>query len=177
MRRLPPQQSSGPYRIAMVCLGNICRSPVADVVMNDLVAASPLAGRVLVDSCGTAGWHVGKPMDERSAHVLTEAGHDATRHRARQFHPSMLRTHDLVLAMDRSNLADLGGATDRVRLFREWDPAQPGGEVPDPYYGGDEGFEEVLAMVDRTCRTLLADLRAALDSQTGADHVPGGAGR
>ncbi len=162
MTALPTQHTTGPYRIAMVCLGNICRSPVADVVMNARLAESPLSGAVVVDSCGTAGWHAGNEMDPRSAATLSAAGYDPTRHRAQQFTASMRTTHDLLLAMDRSNLSDLGGASERVRLFRDWDPHFPGGEVPDPYYGGPDGFEEVLGMIERTCGALLADLTEAL---------------
>ncbi|MGN0062597.1 MAG: low molecular weight protein-tyrosine-phosphatase [Nocardioides sp.] len=168
---LPAQQTTGPYRITMACLGNICRSPVADVVMNDRLVSAGLDGAVAVDSCGTAGWHVGKSMDDRSAATLTAAGYDPTRHRAQQFRREWLLERDLVLAMDRSNLADLGGASERVRLFRDFDPLGPGGEVPDPYYGGAQGFEEVLAMVERTCDALLASLLTTV-GRPGAGSPP-----
>ncbi len=164
----PAPRTPGRYRIALVCLGNICRSPMADVVLSAHLADAGLGDRVEVRSSGTGGWHVGRPMDGRAAATLTAAGYDATRHRARQFGPDWFARHDLVLVMDRSNLADVratGPATgvgagvaaepDRLRLFRDFDPADPGGEVPDPYYGGDAGFEEVLAMVERTARTLV----------------------
>ena len=157
---LPAQRTSGAYRIGMVCLGNICRSPVADVVMSTKVEQAGLTGLVEVASCGTADWHVGKEMDARSAATLTGAGYDATRHRAQQFGPAWLDEYDLLLAMDRSNLADVGGRTDHVRLFRDFDPVDPGSEVPDPYYGGEQGFEEVLEMVERTCDSLVDLLRS-----------------
>lgn len=156
---LPAPRTPGRYSIALVCLGNICRSPMADVVLSARVAEAGLADRVEVRSCGTGGWHVGDPMDRRAAATLTSRGYDASRHRARQFAPSWLDDVDLVLAMDRQNLADIGGASDRVRLFRDLDPVDPGGEVPDPYYGGDSGFEEVLAMVERTATAIVAQLR------------------
>lgn len=162
MRRIPAQQTTGPYRIAMVCLGNICRSPMADRVMNAMIEGSDLAGLAVADSCGTASWHTGKPMDPRSAQTLEAAGYDSAGHKAQPWTPAWTKDHDLVLAMDRTNLADLGGLTERIRPFREWDCTGPGGEVPDPYYGGQDGFEEVLGMVERTCRALLDDLRAAL---------------
>lgn len=155
---LPAPRTPGSYSIALVCLGNICRSPMADVVLSAYVDEAGLADRVTVASCGTGDWHVGDPMDRRAAATLTAAGYDATRHRAQQFDAGWLEAHDLVLAMDRANLADIGGA-DRVRLFRDFDPVESGGEVPDPYYGGDAGFEEVLAMVERTSATLLAELK------------------
>lgn len=161
-----PAPRGTPYRIAFVCLGNICRSPMADVVLTRLVEEAGLAGLVEVSSSGTGGWHVGQPMDPRAAAELTAAEYDATTHRARQVEPSW-RDQDLVLAMDAENLRSLTGgrgAEDRVRLFRSFDPLVTEGanppDVPDPYYGGDEGFAEVLAMVERTCRAILADLEA-----------------
>ena len=167
---LPPPRGAT-YRLGFVCLGNICRSPMADVVMSSLVAEAGLAHVVEVGSSGTGGWHVGQPMDERAAATLTEAGYDATRHRAAQ-HDATWGDLDLVLAMDASNLADVGGETERVRLFRSFDPAVSRSsvepvettppDVPDPYYGGDEGFADVLAMVERTCTALLDGL-VALD--------------
>ena len=132
---------------------------MADVVLQERIADAGLDDRVSVDSSGTGGWHVGGPMDRRAAATLTAAGYDATRHRARQWAGN--DEHDLVLAMDAQNLADIGGPGDRVMAFRAFDPDEPGGDVPDPYYGGDSGFEEVLAMVERTARSLAA----ALESQ------------
>jgi protein-tyrosine phosphatase len=147
-----------------VCLGNICRSPMADVVLTQRVDDTGLAGLVTVASCGTGDWHVGRPMDERAAAVLRAHDYDPSQHRARQFAPSWLADHDLVLAMDQSNLTDVRSVEphwdpDRVRLFGDFDPVEPGGEVPDPYYGGEQGFEEVLAMVERTCAVLASALQ------------------
>ena len=158
---LPTPRDPGRYRVGLVCLGNICRSPMADVVLRTRVDEAGLAASVAVDSCGTGGWHVGDPMDRRAAATLTAAGYDPV-HRAQQFAPTWLEDHDLLLAMDGSNLADIGGRSDRVRLFRDFDPVGTCGEVPDPYYGGDSGFEEVLSMVERTCAALVAALPAAL---------------
>ncbi len=163
---LPAPRTPGRYRVALVCLGNICRSPMADVVLSARVEDAGLAALVEVASCGTGGWHVGDPMDPRAAATLTGAGYDASRHRARQFDTTWLDEHDLVLAMDRSNLADVvstGSTTERVRLFRDFDPVEPGGEVPDPYYGGHAGFEEVLTMVERTAAAIVALLQHELD--------------
>ena len=100
-------------------------------------------------------------MDRRAAATLAGAGYDPTRHRARQYDAGSGRRTDLVLAMDSDNLTDLGGVQPRVMLFREFDPVGTGGDVPDPYYGGDAGFEEVLTMVERTSATL-ADRLARL---------------
>ena len=154
--------------MALVCLGNICRSPMADVVLTQRVDDAGLAGRVTVSSCGTGDWHIGKPMDERAAATLRANDYDPSAHRAQQFSPPWLAANDLVLAMDAGNLGDVrrvtassGGGLDpeRVRLFGDFDPVEPGGEVPDPYYGGPEGFEEVLAMVERTCAVLVSTLQ------------------
>jgi protein-tyrosine phosphatase len=159
---LPPARVPGRYVVGLVCLGNICRSPTADVVLSARVTAAGLADRVRVLSCGTGDWHVGQPMDHRAAATLTEAGYDPTRHRAQTFTDRWHQNTDVLLAMDESNLADLGGRSERTLLFGDFDPETPGAEVPDPYYGGPHGFEEVLAMVERTCTSLLAALLEAL---------------
>lgn len=160
---LPAPRTPGRYRISVVCLGNICRSPMADVVLNARVADAGLDGRVAVVSAGTGGWHAGDPMDRRAAALLTSHGYDASSHRAQQVLTHWLDEHDLVLAMDADNLADLralvSGEVDgeRLRAFRDFDPEGPG-DVPDPYYGGEAGFHDVLAMVERTADAIVADL-------------------
>jgi protein-tyrosine phosphatase len=151
-----------------VCLGNICRSPMAQVVLEQRLAEVGLDDRVAVRSAGTAGWHVGNPMDPRSAETLSQAGYDPSRHRARQYADSWADEDDLVLAMDADNLAGLGGRSDRVGLFRDYDPVEPGSEVPDPYYGGTDGFAEVLSMVERTSDALVARLAVLLDRGSSA---------
>jgi protein-tyrosine phosphatase len=153
---LPPPRRPGHYAIALVCLGNICRSPMAHVVVESRLAGAGLADRVVVHSSGTGDWHIGQPMDRRAAAALTGAGFDPSRHRARQYDDSWRDDHDLVLAMDEDNLADLGGRGERVGMFRDFDPVDPGAEVPDPYYGGTDGFERVLEMVERTSDALAA---------------------
>ena len=157
------------YRVAVVCLGNICRSPIADVVVNALLDQAGLRDDVEVTSAGTGDWHVGEPMDSRAAAVLTRAGYDAGRHRARHFDADW-HDHDLILVMDHANLADVLAELppdrhDRVRLFRSFDPeVEPAADptdvpgVPDPYYGGADGFEEVLEIVERTAHRLVAEL-------------------
>jgi len=164
---LPPPRTPGAYSIAIVCLGNICRSPIAEVVMRQRLAAAGL-GHMAVSSAGTGDWHVGGPMDQRSAQVLRASGYDPSGHRAQQWVPARAQDHDLVLAMDEQNLADLGGASERVRLFRDADPAGPG-DVPDPYFGADDGFEEVLTMVERTADAWVGAL-AHLQAHRGASR-------
>ena len=169
MVAVPPPREAGHYRVALVCLGNICRSPIADVVLRDRVAAAGLDGRVTVVSAGTGDWHIGNPMDERAAVLLTSKGYDAdttSAHRAQQVRPAWLTECDLLLAMDRQNLRDLRSLArgpldaERIRLFGDFDPVTPGAEVPDPYYGGDDGFRSVLAMVERTSDALVRELAA-----------------
>jgi protein-tyrosine phosphatase len=161
-----PAPTGTPYRIAFVCLGNICRSPMADVILSRLVDDAGLGTKVEVSSSGTGTWHLGEAMDPRAAAQLLAEGYDASAHVAKKFDPSWLE-QDLVLAMDANNLADITdgrGASERVRMFRSFDPVLDGSEdpddldVPDPFYGGDEGFVEVIAMVERTCRRILAEL-------------------
>ena len=159
---LPPARTPGRYRVALVCLGNICRSPMAHVVLERQLEAAGLADAVEVSSSGTGDWHVGRPMDERAAATLVSAGLDPSRHRARLFDPDRRADHDLVLAMDHANLRDVGGRDERTRLFRDFDPVGAGDDVPDPYYGGPAGFEEVLGMVERTSASLVAALRQEL---------------
>jgi len=169
---LPSARGAGPYRIGVVCLGNICRSPMAEVVLTERVVEAGLDDRVEVASCGTGDWHIGDPMDPRAAATLAAAGYDPSRHRAQQFAGSWLEEYDVLLAMDGQNRADLtstGSTTgsDRVLLFRDFDSVEPGSDVPDPYYGGDSGFEEVLAMVERTSAEIVAALRRRLDGAGG----------
>jgi protein-tyrosine phosphatase len=178
---LPPARRPGRYRIALVCLGNICRSPMAHVVLEARLAEAGLADRVEVTSAGTGDWHVGGPMDARAAATLTGRGYDATRHRARQWDAALPPADrpDLVLAMDAQNLADLGGGDARTMLFRTFDPEPVAGadrrDVPDPYYGGDSGFEEVLVMVERTAAALAELLRRRQPwTGAGADLRAGG---
>jgi protein-tyrosine phosphatase len=163
-----------PYRVCLVCLGNICRSPIAEVVLRARLDAAGLADRVSVDSAGTGGWHVGDGADPRALHVLRTGGYDGSAHRARQVDLSWLATRDLVVAMDRENLAALRRLAgddpalrerldQRLHLLREWDALGRGDrDVPDPYYGGPEGFADVLATIERSVDGLVEHLRAAV---------------
>jgi protein-tyrosine phosphatase len=145
-------------------MGNICRSPLAEGVFRHLVAEAGVSDRFVVDSAGTGAWHEGERADPRSIQVA--AAHGVTLDgRARQVGAEDLRAFDVVLAMDRDNLAVLegissaSGGTARLHLLREFDPAADGDEVPDPYYGGPHGFEKAYHMVQAACEGLLRELR------------------
>ncbi len=156
-----------PSRLLFVCLGNICRSPTAEGVMRAVVADAGLDGVIACDSAGTGGWHVGDLPDQRARDEARRRGVELS-HRGRQVRsPADLEPFDLVLAMDEMNLADLramaptGWPSDRIRLLRDFDPDAPAGaEVPDPYYGGDEGFAEVYDICLAACTGLLEHLLA-----------------
>jgi protein-tyrosine phosphatase len=155
-------------RILFVCLGNICRSPTAEGVMRRLVAEAGLSDEIVIDSAGTAAYHVGNPPDERATVAARRRGTELAG-AARQVRPSDFEDFDLLLAMDGSNLDELrrlapdDGTRARVRLLREFDPASAGApdlDVPDPYYGGPRGFDTVLDHVEAACRGLLEHIVA-----------------
>lgn len=156
------ENASGPSRISIlfVCLGNICRSPLAEGVFRSLVEEAGLSERFEIDSAGTGAWHVGEPPDARAAMVASQHG-VTLECRARQVTTKDFGRFDYVIAMDRENLRNLqrmaaeAGSDAEVRLLREFDPEQDGDEVPDPYYGGASGFETVYDIVSRSCRALL----------------------
>jgi len=166
------RSASGPYRIAFVCLGNICRSPMAHVVLERRLAEAGLDGLVTVTSAGTGGWHTGEPMDQRAAAILSTEGYDASRHIARKFSADWYADNDLLLAMDASNHADMTElapdlkSLGKLHMFRDFDPeaTEEDNEVPDPWFGGDEGFQQVLAMVERTAEALVDHLRRELQT-------------
>jgi protein-tyrosine phosphatase len=168
----PPRDPARPYRVCLVCLGNICRSPMAEAVLRDELGKAGLGDVVEVDSAGTGDWHVGHAMDPRARAELGRRGYDGASHLARQFRPSWLAERDLVLAMDTDNLTDLramaGGEPaerDRIRLLRSFDPAAgQDAEVPDPYYGGRASFGMVLDFIEAAARELAGSLRAAQKS-------------
>lgn len=162
-----PRDPAGPYRISVVCLGNICRSPMAEKVLTADLERAGLAEAVEVDSFGTGDWHVGCEMDPRAASTLRVHGY-LTHHTARQFGPERFADLDLVLAMDLDNFDVLrrlaqehGFDPARLRLFCSFAPdAGPNPEVPDPYYGGDDGFTAVLNMVETAAKGLTGELTA-----------------
>ncbi|MCH0560204.1 low molecular weight protein-tyrosine-phosphatase [Streptomyces sp. MUM 16J] len=160
------------YRVCFVCTGNICRSPMAESVFHTRVAEAGLAELVTVDSAGTGGWHEGEAADPRAASVLGEHGY-GTEHIARQFQSSWFPRLDLVIALDTGHLKALRrhAPTEedvrKIRLLRSFDPSA-GDEldVPDPYYGGRDNFEECLEMVEAASTGLLAAVLAELEGRT-----------
>jgi len=156
-------------RLLFVCMGNICRSPTAEGVMRHLLREQGLEDEIVIDSAGTGAWHVGNPPDERATAAARRRG-IALDGAARQVRGEDFERYDLLLAADRRNLAHLRAlapdeaARAKVRLLREFDPRSAGApdlDVPDPYYGGDDGFDEVLDLVDAACRGLLEEIRRA----------------
>lgn len=170
--RLPDaRDDSSPYTIACICLGNICRSPTAEVVLTTYVADAGLDRLVQVDSAGTGDWHIGEKMDARAASTLTARGFDPSAHRAACLDASRLHQYDLVLVMDHHNLRDVRAMVldetdhERIMMFRVFDPeAGESLDVPDPWSGEQAGFDEVLAIVERTSRALTAALGKQLST-------------
>jgi protein-tyrosine phosphatase len=165
----PTLETQPTMRILFVCLGNICRSPTAEGVMRHKLREAGLDDVVDVESAGTGGWHVGHPPDERASAAAGRRG-IALESRAQRFEAAHFDDFDLIVAMDRQNLEDMrslapgAAAEGRLALLREYDPlAVEAGEleVPDPYYGGDGGFERVLDMVERACDGLIEEIRGA----------------
>jgi protein-tyrosine phosphatase len=149
--------------ILFVCTGNICRSPTAEGVFKSLCEKGGLELRI--ESAGLGDWHVGDPPDERAQHHARNRGYDLSAQRARQVRPRDFDDFDLILAMDRGHLRALQRMAPpkhhaKIRLFvAERD-------IPDPYCGGPEGFEQVLDLVEARCRSLIAELRAPLNDPT-----------
>lgn len=150
--------------ILFVCLGNICRSPLAEAVFADLIRREGVSDRITTDSAGTAGYHQGEAADPRSRTCARRHGLEIT-HRARPVVAEDYTRFDLLVAMDQANADDLrrraptSAARKKVRLLREWDPAGPG-EVPDPYYGSEADFDHVWHLCDRSAPGLLAQILA-----------------
>lgn len=160
-------------RVCVVCLGNICRSPMAAAVLDHLIERAGMADTVTVTSAGTGDWHVGEPADPRTVAALHERGLDGTEHRARQFTADEFERYDLILAMDRDNymtlrrLAPADADLSRLRMFRSFDPDADDSQldVPDPYYGGRDGFAHVLAQVERAASGFVQTLREELSDR------------
>lgn len=157
-----PRGPEGPYRVCFVCLGNICRSPMAEVVARAQLAEAGLDAAVTVDSAGTGDWHVGARMNPGARAVLARRGYDGTGHRARQFDPAW--RPDLILGLDQNNVKDLkslyltnGADSSRIRLLGEV-AGLGGAEVPDPYGGGPEDFARALDLIESAMPELVAQL-------------------
>ena len=160
---MPPYRTT-PYRIVVVCTGNICRSPMAEVIASSMLATAGLDGQVSVDSGGTGGWHVGDGADRRAVRALAEHGYDGSRHRAREFDPAWFAERDLILVADRGHERELRSwapdddARAKIALLRTYDEAAVAAgtlEVDDPWYGGPADFERCLVEVERACAGLV----------------------
>jgi protein-tyrosine phosphatase len=148
-------------KILFVCTGNICRSPTAEAVFRHLAEAEGLAGQVVVESAGTHGYHVGEPPDERSQEAAGRRGYSMAGQTARRVTAEDFETFDLILAMDRGHYRMLESAAPpraagKVRMFLDFAPDSGRTDVPDPYYGGGRGFEDVLDLIEAASRGLLA---------------------
>ena len=161
-----PQNTERPVRVLFVCMGNICRSPLAEALFRHHIGALGLTHGFEVASCGTGGWHVGQGADRRTVAEARTRGVSLDAHRARQFKAADLAHYDHIFVMDRDNLMDVLAldADDahghKVRLLRELDETPEDYAVPDPYYGGTDGFARVHDILDRTTRRLAEGLAA-----------------
>lgn len=151
-----------PFKICFICLGNICRSPTAEGVFQHLVEERGLEDFFEIDSAGTSAYHIGESANSKSQRTANQYG--ITLHSsARQFETPDLDYYDMVLAMDRENLSNIKSMAsanheNKIGMLRDFDPEPGDGEVPDPYYGGREGFENVFQIVKRSCEQLLDEL-------------------
>lgn len=165
---LSPDEAT-PFRIIFVCTGNICRSPMAEVMLRDLITRSGLSGLITTSSAGTGDWHVGEQADHRAIAALSRQGYDGHHHRARQFDAAWFNQIDLVVVLDRGqerilrNWAPTEHDQDKVRLLLSFDREQSElMDVPDPYYSDEARFDSVLNMIDRANQALFAQLAPAI---------------
>ncbi|HEX2181335.1 MAG TPA: low molecular weight protein-tyrosine-phosphatase [Rubrobacteraceae bacterium] len=155
-------------RVLFVCMGNICRSPIAQGVFENVLRREGLEGEVFVDSAGTGAWHVGSPPDERAQRSAGLRGLDLSAQRARRISPEDCNTFDYILTMDEDNyhaVSSLCRGSAVVRPFLDFAADSPEREVPDPYYGGPDGFEHVLDLVEEASEGLIEDIRGRHLSQ------------
>lgn len=168
IQTIRPITKENPYRLCFVCLGNICRSPTAEGVMQHEVNHQGLGSFFEIDSAGTAAYHVGEPANSKSRKVAEEYGVKLLS-TARKFESSDLDYFDLVLAMDRQNyhnikhLANGEAHHSKIYMLRDFDPHPDEDEVPDPYFGGINGFYHVFEVVQRSCRSLLDQLKVKIE--------------
>jgi protein-tyrosine phosphatase len=169
-------QSQGqPLRVTAVCLGNICRSPIAEAVLRDRIERAGLGDRVTVDSAGTGDWHIGHDADPRSQAILAQNGYELT-HKARQITPSWMAELDIILVMDESNYTNVeamigeSGYEPELHMMRSFDPEfshlgnlHPDLNVPDPYFDKEDGFAQVLDMIERAADAFVAGLPTRLN--------------
>jgi len=164
-----PEKNDEKIGVLFVCLGNICRSPLAEWVFRKHVEDAGLSDAFKIKSVGTGDWHVGQPADSRMRRTAERYGVSLDRHQARHLNRKDLEDYDCVIVMDRSNRRDVlsldrtGVYGKKVHLFRDFDPEPGDYEVPDPYYGGPQGFDHVFQIVDRSSRGLLDHLVEQFD--------------
>lgn len=158
-----------PFRVAFVCTGNICRSPMAEIVFRDFAERAGLGDYVASTSSGTGDWHVGERADQRTIEALRRRGYDGEHHRARQFALDDFDRNDLIVALDRSHerilssWARTGEDADKLALLLSFDAGADGVlDVPDPYYAGPEMFDDVLGMIESASRALFRQLEPAI---------------
>lgn len=168
-RAEPAGDAAQPFRVSFVCTGNICRSPMAEVVLRSLAERAGLSDRIAIESAATGDWHVGERADQRTIDALDRAGYDGTHHRARQFDAGDFPALDLIVAFDRGqsrilrNQAPSRLDQDKVRLLLEFDSElAPLHDVPDPYYSDAATFDRVLGMIERSTSALFRQLAPAL---------------
>ena len=154
-------------RVLFVCMGNLCRSPMAEGVFRHYVSRAGLDGRIAIDSAGTHGYHVGEPPDPRAQRTADRRGYDLSGQRGRQIGDADFGEFDYLLAMDEANLRALelqcpSQHAHKLRLFMEFGADAAPREVPDPYYGGEQGFEHVLDMIEQASQGLLSHLRGLI---------------
>jgi protein-tyrosine phosphatase len=171
----PPREPGPPYRICLVCLGNYCRSPMAETVLRRCLAEAGLDAAVVVDSAGTGDWHIGQPMNRMAREALARRGYDGSAHRGRQLTASWLKDRDLFLAMDADNLATLNrmatrADAGRIRLFGEVGglSGTHGGQIPDPYGGHAEEYGYVLDLLSAASPVIVGRLAELLEPGPGA---------
>lgn len=156
-----------PFRLSFVCTGNICRSPMADVIFRAIAERAGASDRFEVMSSGTHGYHIGEGADPRTAAALAAAGYDGNRHQASQLSETEVRDFDLLIALDRGHeqiLLRRGVTPDRIALLTEFDPEQPKDpDVFDPYYSDEQAFARVLAQIERSCAVLLTRLTEQIE--------------
>jgi protein-tyrosine phosphatase len=168
-RARPAGDAAQPFRVSFVCTGNICRSPMAEVVLRSLAERAGLGERLAIESAATGDWHVGEQADLRTLEALDRAGYDGSHHRARQFDAEDFPALDLIVAFDRGqarilrNWAPTEVDQDKVRLLLEFDPELAAlQDVPDPYYSDAATFDRVLGMIERSTSALFRQLAPAL---------------
>ncbi len=170
----PPSRSTDRrFHVCVVCSGNICRSPIGEQVLRAAIADAGLADQIRVSSAGTGDWHVGQGANHRAVRVLRAAGYPEYRHAARMITRTELEDVDLALAADRGHLRDLQvltGEPEKIVLLRSFDPDADDDEVPDPYFGPDAGFDEVLAMTVAAAPGIVAEIRRRLDEAGPSDR-------